>query len=118
MYYFCHHILQENLLLDEDSHIKLIDFGLVAEPDVSVYVMSGAAIICCYPALPVNHGPLANLLWFTSICSSRCVCVCVCVCVCACVRVCVRVCVCVCVCVSVSSVCVYVCVLVSGGMAY
>ena len=27
--------IQENLLLDEDSNIKLIDFGLVAEPEVS-----------------------------------------------------------------------------------
>ena len=26
--------VQENLLLDDDSNIKLIDFGLVAEPDV------------------------------------------------------------------------------------
>ena len=26
------------MLLDEDSHIKLIDFGLVAEPDVSIYM--------------------------------------------------------------------------------
>ena len=37
MYTCIHEIsrLQENLLLDEDSNIKLIDFGLVAEPEVS-----------------------------------------------------------------------------------
>ena len=28
---------QENLLLDDDSNIKLIDFGLVAEPEVSAH---------------------------------------------------------------------------------
>ena len=30
---------QENLLLDEDSNIKLIDFGLVSEPDVCILLL-------------------------------------------------------------------------------
>ena len=29
--------MQENLLLDENSNIKLIDFGLAAEPQVSTH---------------------------------------------------------------------------------
>ena len=35
--YFTMLPVQENLLLDDESNIKLIDFGLVADPDVCMF---------------------------------------------------------------------------------
>ena len=61
------------MLLSEDSNIKLIDFGLVAEPNVSAQVlliffnMMRNQKICP----PVHYGPLDYMLWLTIICSSR-----------------------------------------------
>lgn len=58
-------------MLDEDSNIKLIDFGLVAEPDVSTVV---AVELWMLPGLSLHldhTGHVRNLLWFPSICSTR-----------------------------------------------
>ena len=55
--------------MDDDSNIKVIDFGLVAEPRVYVILVTQYKDLLC---LSLGYSRVVtNLLWFTSLCCPR-----------------------------------------------